>query len=94
MNASSKYLLMAAVDIAQQLADRNGAVQTLAMENKKPDYDDFCSLMGCKLETLQKTLQLIADSEEEDISTASLVGNARPDPVDRNRAPAGRLAKA
>ena len=53
---SSKYLLMAASNIVQQLADQNGGVQLLAMENKKPDYDDFCSLLGCELESLQKTL--------------------------------------
>ena len=56
---SSKYLLMAASNIVQQLADQNGGVQLLAMENKKPDYDDFCSLLGYELESLQKTLQLI-----------------------------------
>ena len=91
MKLSSKYLLMAAANIVQQLADQNGGVQVLAMESKKPDYDDFCSLIGCELETLQKTLQLIADQEETDISEAYFTGKALPDPVDRNRAPAGRI---
>lgn len=75
MKASSKYLLMAAANIAQQLADQNSGVQVLAMESKKPDYDDFCSLLGCELETLQKTLQLIADQEEADISAAYIAGH-------------------
>ena len=91
MKQSSKYFLMAAANIVQQLADQNGGVQVLAMENKKPDYDDFCSLLGCELETLQKTLQLIADQEETDISEAYIAGKALPDPVDRSRAPAGRI---
>ncbi len=91
MKPSSKYLLMAASNIVQQLADQNGGVQLLAMENKKPDYDDFCSLLGCELESLQKTLQLIADQEETDISEAYFTGKALPDPVDRNRAPAGKI---
>ena len=91
MKVSSKYLLMAAANIVQQLADQNGGVQVLAMESKKPDYDDFCSLLGCELETLQKTLQLIADQEETDISEAYFTGKALLDPVDRSRAPAGRI---
>lgn len=91
MKPSSKYLLMAASNIVQQLADQNGGVQLLAMENKEPDYDDFCSLLGCELESLQKTLQLIADQEETDISEAYFTGKALPDPVDRNRAPAGKI---
>lgn len=91
MKLSSKYLLMAAANIVQQLADQNGGVQVLAMESEKPDYDDFCSLLGCELETLQKTLQLIADQEETDISEAYFTGHDQPDPVDRNRAPAGRI---
>lgn len=75
MKASSKYLLMAAANIVQQLADQNSGVQVLAMESKKPDYDDFCSLLGCELETLQKTLQLIADQEEADINAAYIAGH-------------------
>ena len=96
LKQSSKYLLMAAANIVQQLTDQNGAIQLLAMESKKPDYDDFCSLLGCELESLQKALQLIADQEETDISEAYFAGSGRPvetqiDPVDRNCAPAGRL---
>lgn len=94
MKQSSKYLLMAAANIVQQINDQNGGVQVLAMESKKPDYDDFCSLLGCELETLQKTLQLIADQEEADISAAYIAGYDPPEPVDRNRAPAGRLIGA
>lgn len=91
MKLSSKYLLMAAANIVQQLADQNGGVQVLAMESKKPDYGDFCSLLGCELETLQKTLQLIADQEETDISEVYFTGKVLPDPVDCSRAPAGRI---
>lgn len=94
MKTSSKWLLMAAMDVTQQLDDLNSAAQGMAMQGQAVDYDDFHSAITCELDSLIKTLQLIADQEEEDISTAYYPGHSQPDPVDRNRAPAGRLMGA
>ena len=91
LKQSSKYLLMAAANIVQQLDDLSSAAAGMDIQGKKFDSDYFFSAMDSGLHTLLRTLQSVADEEETDISAAYIAGHDQPDPVDRNRAPAGRI---
>lgn len=70
MRASSKYLLMAAAEIAQHAQEINSTTGTAAIKGEQVNYDDVCGRLCADLEDLEKTIGIIASQEEVDISAA------------------------
>lgn len=70
MKTSSKWLLMAAAEIIQHAEGTNSAAGFAAVRGEPVNVDDVSGSLAADLDNLTKTIKLIADQEEVDISAA------------------------
>lgn len=75
MKASSKYLLMAAASIVQDLDDMSAAAAGMVVQGEKFDSEYFFTALSCGLHTLLNAIKGVTDEEEADISAAYIAGH-------------------
>lgn len=75
LKESSKYLLMAAASIVQDLDDMSAAAAGMDVQGEKFDSEYFFTALSGGLHTLLNTLKGVADEEEADISAAYIAGH-------------------